>query len=131
MIAGTHHERWDGTGYPRGLKEEAIPLAGRIAAVADVFDALTSERPYKPGWPLLKARDEIVRNRGTHFDPACVDAFLRRWREVEAIAHATAHRQAIETFQNVPAARGTPALPANAHFTSGRSAAISGAIGVA
>jgi putative two-component system response regulator len=112
MIAATHHERWDGTGYPRGLKEDGIPIAGRIAAVADVFDALTSERPYKPGWPLAKARDEILRNRGAHFDPACVDAFLRRWDEVETIAQATPHRQAIETFQSFPSERAmTPASP--------------------
>jgi putative two-component system response regulator len=74
-IALTHHERWDGGGYPRGLKGEEIPLEGRILAVADVFDALTNERPYKAAWPLDKAAEEIRRNGGTQFDPALVEAF--------------------------------------------------------
>ena len=75
-IARHHHERWDGAGYPCGLAGEAIPLAARIAAVADVFDALTSERPYKAAWPRRKAIDEIVRSSGAHFDPAVVRGFL-------------------------------------------------------
>ena len=74
-IARTHHERWDGTGYPAGLKGEEIPLAGRIAAVADVFDALTSARPYKPAWPLDAAFDYLREQKGRHFDPQCVNAF--------------------------------------------------------
>lgn len=74
-IARTHHERWDGTGYPAGLKGEEIPLAGRIAAVADVFDALTSARPYKPAWPLDAAFDYLREQKGRHFDPHCVNAF--------------------------------------------------------
>ncbi|WP_298951410.1 HD domain-containing phosphohydrolase [uncultured Methylobacterium sp.] len=81
-IALTHHERWDGTGYPQGLKGEAIPLAGRITAVADVFDALISARPYKQGWPLDRARRFLEEQSGSHFDPACVDAFLSRWDEI-------------------------------------------------
>lgn len=81
-IAYTHHEKWDGSGYPQGLAGEAIPLFGRIVAVADVFDALTSERPYKPAWPLEKAVDLLREGRGQHFDPACVDAFLGAWQEV-------------------------------------------------
>jgi putative two-component system response regulator len=76
-IAATHHERWDGTGYPLGLKAEAIPLGGRIVAIADVFDALTSERPYKKAWSEAEALNHIRANAGTHFDPTCVDAFLR------------------------------------------------------
>jgi putative two-component system response regulator len=116
MIAATHHERWDGTGYPRGLKGEEIPIAGRIAAVADVFDALTSERPYKPGWPLAKARDEILSNRGGHFDPACVDAFLRHWDKVETIAPAPPHRHAIETFQAFPSAGALPPVSAKSQL---------------
>ena len=76
-IALTHHERWDGGGYPRGLKGEAIPLAGRIVAVADVFDALTHSRPYKRAWPLEAAVREIAAQAGRQFDPAAVDAFLR------------------------------------------------------
>jgi putative two-component system response regulator len=87
-IAGSHHERWDGAGYPRRLKGEAIPLSGRIVAVADVFDALTSERPYKKAWPLAEARAHLAANAGTHFDPACVEAFLSRWSEVERLAAA-------------------------------------------
>lgn len=84
-IAYTHHERFDGTGYPVGLKGEDIPLAGRIVAVADVFDALTSTRPYKKAWPIEDARQYLLDNRGTHFDPRCVDALLNRWPEVEEI----------------------------------------------
>ncbi|ACA19361.1 response regulator receiver modulated metal dependent phosphohydrolase [Methylobacterium sp. 4-46] len=84
-IALTHHERWDGTGYPRGLKGEAIPLPGRITAVADVFDALISDRVYKPGWPLDRARSFLEEEAGRHFDPACVRAFLSRWDEVVAL----------------------------------------------
>lgn len=81
-IAYSHHERFDGTGYPNGLKGEAIPLAGRIVAVADVFDALTNVRPYKQAWSLDAARAFLVENSGSHFDPACVDALLRRWPAV-------------------------------------------------
>jgi CHASE2 domain-containing sensor protein len=75
-IALTHHERWDGGGYPQGLAGEAIPLVGRICAVCDVFDALLSPRPYKEPWPLQDALDELRRERGKHFDPAVVDAFM-------------------------------------------------------
>jgi response regulator RpfG family c-di-GMP phosphodiesterase len=75
-IAATHHERWDGTGYPNGLKGEEIPLAGRICAVCDVFDALLSPRPYKAPWPLDEVLDELGRVRGSHLDPTLVDAFL-------------------------------------------------------
>ncbi|MHB8635706.1 MAG: HD domain-containing phosphohydrolase [Fimbriimonadaceae bacterium] len=76
-IALTHHERWDGTGYPAGLRGDEIPLPGRICAVADVFDSLTNDRPYKRAWPIPDAIHEIRRCRGTHFDPDIVDAFLR------------------------------------------------------
>jgi putative two-component system response regulator len=85
IIAASHHEKWDGSGYPRGLKGADIPIAGRIAAVADVFDALTSERSYKQAWPLDESRQLLLDRRGTHFDPACVDALLRRWDEVKGI----------------------------------------------
>jgi putative two-component system response regulator len=84
-IAGAHHERWDGSGYPRGLRGTEIPLEGRIASVADVFDALCSRRPYKPAWALERARREIEANAGTQFDPACVAAFSRRWPEIEEL----------------------------------------------
>jgi CHASE2 domain-containing sensor protein len=76
VIARTHHERWDGSGYPAGLRGEEIPLPGRIAAVCDVFDALTSERTYKQRWAARDALDEIVRERGRHFDPHLVDLFV-------------------------------------------------------
>jgi CHASE2 domain-containing sensor protein len=76
QIALTHHERWDGSGYPQGLAGEAIPLVGRICAVCDVFDALLSRRPYKEPWPLEDALAELRRSRASHFDPEVVDAFL-------------------------------------------------------
>ncbi|WP_013500356.1 HD-GYP domain-containing protein [Rhodopseudomonas palustris] len=85
-IAIAHHERWDGTGYPNRLKGEAIPVAARIVAVADVFDALATKRPYKEAMPLPVARKHLEDGRGQHFDPACVDAFLARWDQVVAIA---------------------------------------------
>lgn len=81
-IAHSHHEKFDGSGYPQGLAGEAIPLSGRIVAVADVFDALTSERPYKRAWPLEDARAFLENGRGNHFDPACVDAFLQAWPQI-------------------------------------------------
>jgi putative two-component system response regulator len=76
-IARTHHEWWDGTGYPHGLGGTAIPAAGRIVALADVYDALTSPRPYKNAWTHDQARAELVRLRGRQFDPDVVDAFLK------------------------------------------------------
>jgi putative two-component system response regulator len=74
-IALTHHERWDGSGYPAGLSGDAIPLAGRIVALADVFDALTHARPYKSAWTVSDAVEEIQRGGGAQFDPELVDAF--------------------------------------------------------
>lgn len=81
-IALTHHEKWDGSGYPNSLKGEEIPLVGRITALADVFDALTSVRPYKEAWPVDKALDLIKEERGQHFDPALVDKFLEILPEI-------------------------------------------------
>jgi putative two-component system response regulator len=75
-IALNHHEKWDGSGYPDGLRGEDIPFSGRIAALADVFDALTSARPYKKAWPVEDAVELIRENRGAHFDPELVDLFL-------------------------------------------------------
>ena len=75
-FAGYHHEKWDGTGYPRGLRGEEIPLEGRIMALADVYDALVSERPYKKPFTHEEAVDIIQKVSGTHFDPKIVDAFL-------------------------------------------------------
>ncbi len=84
-IALTHHEKWDGTGYPNGLKGEGIPIAGRITAIADVFDALTSKRPYKEPFSVERSFGIIQEGRGGHFDPAVVDAFFAVTDEVLAI----------------------------------------------
>ena len=75
-IAISHHEKWDGSGYPNGLKGEGIPIEGRITAIADVFDALTSKRPYKKPFPMEKAYAIITESKGSHFDPQVVDAFF-------------------------------------------------------
>ena len=80
QVALTHHEWWDGSGYPNGLAGEEIPIAGRIVAVADVFDALTHVRPYKAAWSSAEAIAEITRNGGAHFDPRVVEAFVTRFR---------------------------------------------------
>lgn len=85
VIALSHHEKFDGSGYPGALAGEAIPIEGRVVAVADVFDALTSERPYKKAWELSEAVAWLQRGAGQHFDPRCVDAFLRDWQSVLAI----------------------------------------------
>jgi putative two-component system response regulator len=87
-IALSHHEKFNGAGYPHGLAGEAVPLSCRIVAVADVFDALTSARPYKGPWPLDDARAYLSAQSGVSFDPACVDAFLRGWREALDIREA-------------------------------------------
>ena len=76
IVALTHHEKWDGSGYPRGLRGEDIPLVGRIVAICDVFDALTVRRPYKPAFPLEKAYSILRKSSGSHFDPAVVQAFF-------------------------------------------------------
>ncbi len=72
-----HHEKWDGSGYPRGLRGQAIPLTSRIFAVADVWDALTSDRPYRKAWSYEKALAYIRENSGSHFDPDVVKFFIR------------------------------------------------------
>ena len=84
-IALTHHEKWDGTGYPRRLKAADIPLSGRITAVADVCDALLSERPYKKPWSLPDVRAFLEANAGSHFDPDCVRALVKQWDRLEKI----------------------------------------------
>ena len=89
-IALTHHERWDGSGYPQRLKGERIPLAGRIAAVADVFDALTSVRSYKTSWSLTNAFTYLHDNAGEQFDPACVAAFEGAREEIAEVMRALA-----------------------------------------
>ena len=90
VVAHTHHEKWDGSGYPQGLAGEAIPLASRVVAVADVFDALTSQRPYKAAWTLEAAVTFIKEQAGLHFDPRIVEAFLARLPEIQAVM--AAHR---------------------------------------
>jgi putative two-component system response regulator len=85
VIALTHHEKWDGTGYHRGLKGEAIPLVGRITSIADVFDALTSARPYKKAWPVEDAVKLIQREAGTSFDPELVQKFVAILPQILAV----------------------------------------------
>jgi putative two-component system response regulator len=94
-IALTHHEKWDGSGYPSGLAGQAIPQAGRIAALADVFDALTSSRPYKQAWPIERAVNHIKASSGQHFDPALVEVFLQVLPEILEIC---------ERYKEVPSA---------------------------
>jgi putative two-component system response regulator len=103
-IAMTHHERYDGTGYPRGLASEEIPLAGRITALADVYDALTSERVYKSAYSHETSQSIILEGRGTQFDPDVVDAFLRREKDFIAT-----HQQFTEsTLEDVCVLNGFP-----------------------
>ncbi|MGH2853304.1 MAG: HD-GYP domain-containing protein [Solirubrobacteraceae bacterium] len=108
-IALTHHERWDGAGYPRGLGGEEIPLGGRIVAVADVFDALTHARPYKDAWAVKEAVAEIFHQSGRHFDPIVVRAFLR-------LEHPTllSHAKDWELPPTPPLTRSQARLPAHA-----------------
>jgi len=84
-IALSHHEKWDGSGYPQGLKGEDIPIYGRIAAISDVFDALLSRRPYKEPWPIDKAVELITEEAGRHFDPRLVQVFVDHLDEILAI----------------------------------------------
>lgn len=95
-LAAYHHEKWDGSGYPYGLKGEEIPLSARIMAVADVFDALVSKRSYKPGFPVEKAFDIIKEGAGTHFDPNIAEIFLKAEKEVRRVAWANSERDAKE-----------------------------------
>jgi len=93
-IAHTHHEKWDGSGYPNGLSGDQIPEAGRIVALADVFDALISERPYKPAWSVKAAVEFIQANSGKQFDPTLVRVFLARLPEILALRQQFADTQA-------------------------------------
>ena len=86
-IALNHHERWDGTGYPKGMMGESIPVEGRIVAIADVFDALTPRRPYKEPWPLEKTSAFLRENAGKHFDPAVVDIFTAHIEQFAQVMH--------------------------------------------
>ena len=80
-IPYSHHEKWDGSGYPRGLSGEQIPLAARLFAVIDVWDALRSNRPYREGWSYEATRQYIIEQSGKHFDPQVVEAFIRLLKE--------------------------------------------------
>lgn len=94
-VALYHHEKWDGSGYPKGLKGEAIPESARIVAIADVFDALTMVRPYKSAWTINEAVEEIKKGRGQHFDPRLTDCFLSILPElIEIKAHWDAKEEA-------------------------------------
>ena len=90
QIALTHHEHWDGTGYPIGLAGEDIPLSGRIVAVADVFDALSNKRPYKPAFPIEKCFAILDEESGSHFDPQVVAAFKAVREEILQVRIALA-----------------------------------------
>lgn len=85
VIALTHHEKWDGSGYPFGLKGKNIPIEGRICAICDVFDALTSERPYKKAWSIQDSLEEIYKSSGSHFDPYLVEQFRKVKDEITEI----------------------------------------------
>jgi putative two-component system response regulator len=91
-IALTHHEKWDGSGYPNALSGERIPLEGRIVAIADVFDALTSKRPYKDAWSEEAALDYLRKQKGQHFDPALVDLFIEQMPAIRKIRERWAEK---------------------------------------
>ena len=103
-IVRSHHERWDGQGYPDGLAGETIPLLARVVAVADAFDAMTSDRPYRPGMPLRKALAEIAAGSGSQFDPHCVECFLTLEAYLEEMLQ---QRQSLgETYEQAALAPG-------------------------
>ena len=106
-IAESHHEKWNGSGYPKGLAGDEIPIEGRIVAIADVFDALCSERPYKKSWPVDEAYREILRCNGSHFDPACVAAFERCWADIRPLYAYCAQEQG--SFEETQIKSGTSA----------------------
>lgn len=110
VIAASHHERWDGNGYPAGLAGEAIPLVGRIVAVADVFDALTHERPYKNAWPVDTAISEIRQGAGSQFDPRVVSAFLA----IHGVAASSRVVRTDSVSVNQASAADVPATPSSA-----------------
>lgn len=84
-IALTHHEKWNGEGYPRGLIGENIPIEGRIVAICDVFDALASVRPYKTSWPMMDIKDYLIAQQGKHFDPKLAQLFIQNFKQFEEI----------------------------------------------
>ena len=101
LIALTHHEKWDGSGYPNGLDGKDIPIYGRIAAIADVFDALTSKRPYKKAWTEKDAISEIEKGKGSHFDPKVVEAFVAALPEILEVRKE--HEDHVPVKEPVPA----------------------------
>ncbi len=105
-IAASHHEKWDGSGYPLGLSGQSIPLAARLMAVADVFDALSTKRVYKDSWDLERVNDYLRQQSGTHFDPALVEAYLAIRHEFRSIAEQYADVQPAATLTHVEARRG-------------------------
>ncbi len=119
VIAETHHERWDGTGYPAKLSGKDIPLVGRIVAVADVFDALTHDRPYKSAWPVDQALAEIERGDGTQFDPAVVAALLPI--HADADAENILPARGVGDPQDCPTGGGSPGGGMEASIASVRS----------
>ena len=125
-IAGAHHERWDGTGYPDKLSGRLIPLAARIVAIADVFDALTTVRPYKTALSTDEAFAHIERERGRHFDPTCVDRFLAARDRILGVARgepeAPPDAPALPLAQSPPAADAAEAVPAPRRAVTTRAA---------
>jgi HD-GYP domain-containing protein (c-di-GMP phosphodiesterase class II) len=103
-IAYNHHEKWDGSGYPRGLKGEAIPLSARIIAVADVYDALTTKRFYKKAYSHEKAKAMIIRLKGKHFDPEIVEAFIAIEAEFNRVRKIKLKEETAYNQQRVQAA---------------------------
>ena len=103
-IAASHHERWDGQGYPNRLVGTAIPISGRIVCIADNFDALTTERPYKPAWSFERTVEHILGRAGTQFDPDCVAAFERALPRIRAILEQDRREQAEEAEKAVVSA---------------------------
>jgi len=95
IFAATHHEKWDGSGYPKGLKDKDIPLQGRLMAIADVYDALVSDRPYKKAFPHEEAVNIILAGKGTHFEPTLVDLFLKVSDEFNKIAKSFTHEDSL------------------------------------
>jgi HD-GYP domain-containing protein (c-di-GMP phosphodiesterase class II) len=124
VIAYTHHEKWDGSGYPRGLKGEDIPAEGRVVALADVFDALCSRRVYKESWPIDKVFDELRNCSGTHFDPQIVEIFFDNLDEILEIKAQFPASDPPSTSVPPPAAKSEPQVDANASPASDSQAEI-------